>query len=112
MYSLAEDHVEDLAMNLVFADPGRSGGTDWKTVSSACQPRQRAGKWLFQGRPKCGYQKKGSGPGKSRSKQQSATAGCPGTPAEAGSRWTGNPEGVYVTIATSTLVWITGDNFR
>lgn len=34
MYSLAEDHVEDLAMNLVFADPGRSGGTDWKTVSS------------------------------------------------------------------------------
>ena len=26
MYSLAEDHIEDLAMNLVFADPGRSGG--------------------------------------------------------------------------------------
>ena len=62
--------------------------------------------------PASGFQKKGSGPGKSRSKQQSATAGCPGTPAEAGSRWTGNPEGVYVTIATSTLVWITGDNFR
>ena len=34
MYSLAEDHIEDLAMNLVFADPRRSGGTDWKTVSS------------------------------------------------------------------------------
>ena len=34
MYSLAEDHIEDLAMNLVFADPRRSGGTDWKAVSS------------------------------------------------------------------------------
>ena len=36
MYSLAEDRIEDLAVNLVFADPGRSGGTDWKIVSSDC----------------------------------------------------------------------------